>query len=414
MKKKQLGQTLLEALIALSTAVVIISAMTVIVLSSLSNAQFSRNQNQATLYAQQGIEFLKNLAQSDWASFTANTQVNYCLSPLSKLPASFPPVVSAPPPHLGFFSKLANLIQKFGNLGEREVSSVFSKLASIPQTVFAAVPEHPLQDKGLGAANFSVDDYNMGYTFTPNVNGQITQLGLRCDSGTRIVRLFDATGTTVLASASVTAAGTSTWVYAPITPVSVTAGTRYIVAQRSGANHYCYNNFVTPFTQGSITVNSSNNKPASDNMISSAVAIDYMHGQADVGFELPAPTPTPTPPPPTPTPIPTPTPTPTPTLPPPTPTPTPPPPASSQLTSMPLLPPYCGQNLGIFSREVTIQQSPSAPINPLNTCIPYLNSALVSVSVGWSDNKCTNATDVYCHKVKLVSCIYNSPTVPAP
>ena len=42
------GQTLLEALIALATAVVVITAMAVLVLSSLSNAQFSKNQNQAT------------------------------------------------------------------------------------------------------------------------------------------------------------------------------------------------------------------------------------------------------------------------------------------------------------------------------------------------------------------------------
>ena len=134
MKKKQLGQTLLEALIALATAVVIISAMTVIVLSSLNNAQFSRNQNQATQYAQQGIEFLKNLAQSDWASFKANTQVNYCLSPLSKLPAPAPPVAYAPPPRLGFFPELANLIQESVSLGKKEVSGLFSKLALIPQS----------------------------------------------------------------------------------------------------------------------------------------------------------------------------------------------------------------------------------------------------------------------------------------
>ena len=73
------GQTLLEALIALATAVVIISAMTVMVFSSLNNAQFSKNQNQATQYAQQGIEFLKNLAQSDWVTFAAYSG-SYCLS----------------------------------------------------------------------------------------------------------------------------------------------------------------------------------------------------------------------------------------------------------------------------------------------------------------------------------------------
>ncbi|OGH13427.1 MAG: hypothetical protein A3H50_00095 [Candidatus Levybacteria bacterium RIFCSPLOWO2_02_FULL_37_10] len=79
MKKKESGQTLLEALIALSTAVIIISAMTVMVLSSLNNAQFSKNQNQATQYAQQGIEVLKNTSQSDWTAFAVNNG-SYCLS----------------------------------------------------------------------------------------------------------------------------------------------------------------------------------------------------------------------------------------------------------------------------------------------------------------------------------------------
>src|SRR3989344_342773 len=79
------GQTLLEALIALATAVVIISAMAVLVLSSLSNAQFSKNQNQATQYAQQGIEFLKNLSQSNWITFNTYNG-SYCMPSDNSLP----------------------------------------------------------------------------------------------------------------------------------------------------------------------------------------------------------------------------------------------------------------------------------------------------------------------------------------
>ncbi len=51
---------------------------------------------------------------------------------------SVPLAISSPPPRLGFFPELANLIQRFGNLGKKEVSSLFSKLAIIPQKVFAA------------------------------------------------------------------------------------------------------------------------------------------------------------------------------------------------------------------------------------------------------------------------------------
>ncbi|KKR87952.1 MAG: Tfp pilus assembly protein, major pilin PilA [Candidatus Curtissbacteria bacterium GW2011_GWA1_41_11] len=169
---------------------------------------------------------------------------------------------------------------------------VFDNLTK-PSEVFAAVTEHPLQDKGLSAANvsFNLVDWNMGYKFTPNVNGQITQLGLRCNSGSRPVKLYDSTGTTILASKNVTAAGTSTWVYEPITPYPVTAGTSYIVAVRSKdvntglALNYCLNSLTTSYTQGNVTVNSSNYKAASDDMISSPTDTATIYGEADVGFE---------------------------------------------------------------------------------------------------------------------------------
>lgn len=105
--KKQSGQTLLEALIALATAVVIISAMTVIVLSSLSNAQFSKNQNQATQYAQQGIEFLKNLSQSNWATFNSYNG-SYCMLADNSLPQK---VGGSCGQNLGIFSREAILNQ---------------------------------------------------------------------------------------------------------------------------------------------------------------------------------------------------------------------------------------------------------------------------------------------------------------
>src|SRR3989338_6084252 len=97
-KKKQSGQTLLEALVALATAVVIISAMTVTVLSSLNNAQFSKNQNQATLYAQQGIEFLKNQAQYNW-NLIAGYSLYNCMSAdnsISAKPGSPPGCAQSP------------------------------------------------------------------------------------------------------------------------------------------------------------------------------------------------------------------------------------------------------------------------------------------------------------------------------
>ena len=74
----QKGQTLIEALVSLSIAVAVISAITVVVLSSLNNATFTRNQNQATQYAQEGLEITKRIALSHTGEF-ASTEGVYCL-----------------------------------------------------------------------------------------------------------------------------------------------------------------------------------------------------------------------------------------------------------------------------------------------------------------------------------------------
>lgn len=101
-KNEQLGQTLLEALIALGAAVVIISVMSILVLSSLNNAQFSKKQNQATQYAQQGIEILKNLSQSNWATFASYSSGSYCLSQNS---TTLTPIGTGCGQNVGIFSR---------------------------------------------------------------------------------------------------------------------------------------------------------------------------------------------------------------------------------------------------------------------------------------------------------------------
>src|SRR3989339_2291227 len=76
--KSQKGQTLIEALVSLSIAVIVIGAITIVVLSSLNNAIFTRNQNQATQYAQEGLEITKRIALSHTGEFLSTEGV-YCL-----------------------------------------------------------------------------------------------------------------------------------------------------------------------------------------------------------------------------------------------------------------------------------------------------------------------------------------------
>lgn len=78
MIKSQKGQSLVEALIALGVAVVIISGIAVAVITSVNNTDFSKNQNLATQYAQQGMELVRHKSESDWGSFTMLSG-SYCL-----------------------------------------------------------------------------------------------------------------------------------------------------------------------------------------------------------------------------------------------------------------------------------------------------------------------------------------------
>jgi Tfp pilus assembly protein PilV len=73
------GQGLIEALIALGAAVVIISAITVAVITAVHNSDFSKYQNLATGFAQQGIETVKQQSQLDWNTTSVYTGP-YCLS----------------------------------------------------------------------------------------------------------------------------------------------------------------------------------------------------------------------------------------------------------------------------------------------------------------------------------------------
>ena len=78
--KEQNGQTLIEALVALGAAVLVLSAITVAVISALNNTQYTKNQNLATQYAQQGIEIMRQISDSNWTSFSAYNAGRYCLA----------------------------------------------------------------------------------------------------------------------------------------------------------------------------------------------------------------------------------------------------------------------------------------------------------------------------------------------
>jgi len=73
------GQSLIEVLIALAASVAVVSAIVVTVITSLSNAEFTKNQNLATQYSREGIEIVRQTAKNSWSTFINYKSVNYCL-----------------------------------------------------------------------------------------------------------------------------------------------------------------------------------------------------------------------------------------------------------------------------------------------------------------------------------------------
>ena len=65
------GQTLLEAVIALSVLVIVLGAVATAVLTSINNSSFIKQQNQANKLAQQGMEYIRDRINNSGTTPTA-------------------------------------------------------------------------------------------------------------------------------------------------------------------------------------------------------------------------------------------------------------------------------------------------------------------------------------------------------
>lgn len=84
-KRHQIGQTLIEVLLALAMAVVIVVAIVSVVIIALDNAQFSKNHNLANAYAQEGMEVLREIRDRSWTEFSGLFPTQHrCLAQNSK------------------------------------------------------------------------------------------------------------------------------------------------------------------------------------------------------------------------------------------------------------------------------------------------------------------------------------------
>lgn len=72
------GQTLIELLVALAIGVTLVTSAVVTVTKTLNNAQSITDRSQATKYAQEGMEVVQQIRDSDYTSFQ-NYNGTYCL-----------------------------------------------------------------------------------------------------------------------------------------------------------------------------------------------------------------------------------------------------------------------------------------------------------------------------------------------
>ena len=72
-RQSQSGQTLIELIVVIAVSVIVVGALVFAIIASLRNAQFSKNQSQATKLAQEGIEKVRSIRDRDGDIYTTIT-----------------------------------------------------------------------------------------------------------------------------------------------------------------------------------------------------------------------------------------------------------------------------------------------------------------------------------------------------
>ena len=162
-----------------------------------------------------------------------------------------------------------------------------------PQNTTSGTPENPLQSSGLSIAGINYRwQYLMGYRFTPQVNGTITQLG-GYYNGTKTVYLWRWSDGYFLGSVSHTSS--NSWTYTDLaSSVSIASGTEYYVAVAinytpAGA-YIAFGGDRLPNTYGNITINYTAYKSGNFNSttmptsFNTSTRTDYTYGMPDITF----------------------------------------------------------------------------------------------------------------------------------
>ena len=154
----------------------------------------------------------------------------------------------------------------------------------------SGTPENPLQSSGRSVTGVNNSwSYLLGYRFTPQVNGTITQLG-GYYNGTKTVYLWRWSDGAFLGSVS--NSSSNNWTYTNLdNSVSVSSGTEYYVAvaiNGSGGSYIANLNF--PQTYGNVRVNytaylyGNFNSTTFPSSFSRSTRTDNTYGMPDITF----------------------------------------------------------------------------------------------------------------------------------
>lgn len=71
------GQSLIEILLSFALLTIVLTGIVISITSALSNATYAKNQAQASQYGQEGLEMIRGIRDSDYASFKGKSG-NFC------------------------------------------------------------------------------------------------------------------------------------------------------------------------------------------------------------------------------------------------------------------------------------------------------------------------------------------------
>ena len=81
--RKNAGQTLVEAIIAVSVVLLLVTGLVAGTSASLKSSQSGRSRDQAVKLAEEGLEYARSLRDSSWSTLTAYSG-SYCFDPSSE------------------------------------------------------------------------------------------------------------------------------------------------------------------------------------------------------------------------------------------------------------------------------------------------------------------------------------------